>query len=549
EKKIPGIGWQYLVYNKLDKVVLTRDANQTLSTANGASFIRYDAIGRTIMTGTYSYPTGDASYYTRPNIQALFDAEPYQWEVRSGSATGYTAQTLPEGEPFLSNTLTINYYDDYNFPGGNTYLYPAGSLNTRGLLTGTKTLVLGTSTMLLTLNYYDDKGRLLKVYQQHYQSGAVNTGNYDEISYSYNFENAPLASTRIHHNVAGGNTTIATRCTYDHMGRRLNDYEQINTDAEVLLANYNYNEIGQLTGKGLDNGQQQNSYAYNERGWVKSGTSAQFSFQLNYQDGITPQFNGNISGQLWGAGTSLSQNFAYNYDQLNRLKSGIATGMSEILTYDVMGNIKTLNRNDTTRTYVYNGNQLTNTTGGPETASYQYDLNGNATVDGRSGRTVTYNFLNLPTAVSGVNLTYVYDGTGRKLKKISNGNTTDYIGGIQYTNGTIDFIQTEAGLARNNGASYSYEYNLTDHLGNVRYSFHNNPVTGLVERLQSDDYFAFGLRKSGSPVSLTNKYLYNGKELQDELGDYDYGARQYDPVIGRWNVADALAESAANLTP
>ncbi|WP_158800618.1 hypothetical protein [Pedobacter sp. L105] len=44
------------------------------------------------------------------------------------------------------------------------------------------------------------------------------------------------------------------------MGRRLNDYEQINTDAEVLLANYSYNEIGQLTGKGLDNGRQQNSY-------------------------------------------------------------------------------------------------------------------------------------------------------------------------------------------------------------------------------------------------------------------------------------------------
>ncbi|WP_158800423.1 hypothetical protein [Pedobacter sp. L105] len=41
--------------------------------------------------------------------------------------------------------------------------------------------------------------------------------------------------------------------------------------------------------------------------------------------------------------------------------------------------------------------------------------------------------------------------------------------------------------------------------------------------------------------------MYNGKEIQDELRTYDCGVRQYDPVIGRWNVADALAESASNL--
>jgi hypothetical protein len=155
---------------------------------------------------------------------------------------------------------------------------------------------------------------------------------------------------------------------------------------------------------------------------------------------------------------------------LGRLLSGdTGTGTYEKdITYDLMGNILTLNRNGTgVQNYSYNpaasGNRLNSVSGGA-IRSYSYDGNGNATGDGIN--TLTYNLVNLPATVTGGStINYTYDATGRKLKRVIGGVTTDYINGIQYTAGAIDFIQTDEGIARNNRVNYSYEYTLTDHLG------------------------------------------------------------------------------------
>ncbi|WP_240618472.1 hypothetical protein [Pedobacter yonginense] len=126
---------------------------------------------------------------------------------------------------------------------------------------------------------------------------------------------------------------------------------------------------------------------------------------------------------------------------------------------------------------------------------YTYDVNGNLKTDSQKGITLQYNYLNLPSQVTGSqSISYTYDATGKKLKKVSAAGTVDYVDGIQYKTGNIiDFVQTEEGIARNSNGNYTYEYNLSDHLGNVRASIYKNPNTQLLEVLQRDNYYALGL--------------------------------------------------------
>jgi len=292
---------------------------------------------------------------------------------------------------------------------------------------------------------------------------------------------------------------------------------------------------------------------------MTQSVSGKFNLALRYNElakGAGAQFNGNISEQEYTGDNSGNRWFTYGYNKLDRMTAGQYNAnngeMSENLQYDKGGNITTLTRGSyggLNYTYANNGisNQLQSLSGFVN-GNYGYDPNGNVSHDGRVNVDIAYNYLNLPQSITGSqNLSYVYDATGRKLRKVSGNVTTDYINAIQYTNNNIDFVQTEEGRAIKSGTNWSYEYTLTDHLGNSRVNI--DSYNGAVRVTQEDEYYPFGLDRQRYTNGTKNKYLYNKKELQDELGQYDYGARFYDPVIARFTTIDPLAEIDRRWSP
>ena len=574
ERAVPGKGWENIVYNKLDQVVLTQNSRQRLT--GQWIYFKYDNLGRSIISGLYT------SGNLRSAIQSSIDLETSLWENRISTGEGYSNESFPQNN---TDYLTIKYYDDYLFPnnsfGGATGSQVSGE-RVRTLLTATKTKVLGTAMMLLTVNYYDIDGNLVQSKKKNHLGGEDVTDN------SYSFSGELNSSNRSHNSSPNGAlTNILSSFEYDHVGRKIASVQNINGEGEILISKTDYNEIGQLVSKKMHSTDgvqytQQVGYSYNERSWIKGINDPEnlssdriFGMTLNYAN-KADAYNGNIGSVSWKTkvppGLGLSeplQHFTYDYDPLNRLKKASydsstqqSDRFNEELTYDVMGSIQTLKRNNGTAgtplrndlvyNYVENGEQtgslisVSDAGSAGQSGSYSYDVVGNQISNSRSAITaIDYNYLNLPVSVvrgsTGEAVYYTYDANGTKLSKTFGSHVINYVNGIQYDGQNIDFIQNEEGRAINL-SGYVYEYFLKDHLGNTRAA-----VRGDGSITQVQDYYAFGMAMDPGNMfssSPQNNYTYNGKENQPELGlnQLDYGQRFYDPLIGRWNNIDPLAE-------
>ena len=355
-KKLPGKQWEFMVYDRLDRLVASGPAYSPYGTGEEGTLVtQYDIFGRVTTTGWKAIAMSST---TRSGLQE---------QVNAGT------------EPFpLSpeEVLTRNYYDNYSFPGAPSSI-PATiegeptATNVKGLATGSWTRVLttqGTADAETAYTIYDHRYRPVRSYTTNY------LGGYTQSDSKLDFEGKTRYTITTHKRTAGDTELKTTEAfTYSPQGRLLTHTHQIGAGPVELLAANQYDELGQLIAKnvggsdtGGSTGLQKVDYHYNIRGWLKgindtdnlnrSGDPADlFSFKIQYNTPTIgqPLFNGNISETLWRSGSdNVLRQYTYQYDPLNRLldaaysKPGVSINNSygENLSYDPNGNIMSLTR-------------------------------------------------------------------------------------------------------------------------------------------------------------------------------------------------------------
>jgi RHS repeat-associated protein len=319
-------------------------------------------------------------------------------------------------------------------------------------------------------------------------------------------------------------------------------------------------------------------------------------------------YNGNIAETYYRTGAdNVLRKYGYEYDNLNRLKNAIYQKpggntyptyedySEKNISYDKNGNIQTLYRNGDLANalpanqidnlqyyYKANSNILLsvfdnsgNTSGFKDSSTwgddYSYDANGNMITDKNKNITaIVYNHLNLPTKItfgSTGSITYIYNANGQKVEKYLHTSSQGYIPVISYYCGAfqyifrenyadyvtkLQFITTSEGYVKHTAGVYSYVFNYTDHLGNVRLSYGLN--ANVLTIFEESNYYPFGLKHKGynsNNLQPSYKYRFQGQERQDELGlNWDsFKWRNYDMAIGRFMSIDPLAEDYTYNSP
>ena len=251
----------------------------------------------------------------------------------------------------------------------------------------------------------------------------------------------------------------------------------------------------------------------------------------------------NVGNRLTAVSSMQSavSSLTYAYDPLSQLDTVTEpTQGNWNYDYDPVGNRTQVIEPSGTTPYTPNAlNQYTSVGVTP----YTYDPNGNLTNDGVG--TYTYDAENrlISSQQSAISSQYKYDAFGRRIEKTVNGVTTKFTydgdqsveeldgSGTQlaeYINGPgIDEpIRMQRGSVKT--------YFLADGLGSIT---HLTSAQGAI--VESYQYDAYGkptiLDGAGNPLTTSaygNRYLFTGREYDQETGTYHYRARTYNALLG-----------------
>lgn len=447
-KKVPGAGEVWMVYDGRDRLVMTQDAN--MRAQQKWLYTTYDVLlNRPVSTGLITDPAkyNDLAYHL---------------------TAAYNSTAYPNIASYTSEELSRAFYDSYSWLGSyttqlaavynnsyNTYFqtasnasWPYPQTNTqstllKGMVTGSRIKVLGTSTYLYTIPFYDDKGRVIQT-----QSTNISNGT-DIITTQYSWAGQPLVMIQ-KQDKQGSNaqvTVIVSQMTYDDLGRVIKTEKKVSNTlvnsntmpAYKTIVQNDYDALGQLKKKKLapafnsNAGLETMNYEYNIRGWLlganrdyakDANSTNYFGFDLGYdkasnnimggQAYTNPQYNGNIEGMVWKSkGDGEKRKYDFAYDAANRLMKADFSQYSGSIFDQSAGVNYNMKMGD-----------------GISTAS-AYDANGNILQMQQWG-------LKINSSVQIDNLTYTYQTKANKLQQVtdaSNDNSSK-LGDFKYDGAT-----------------------------------------------------------------------------------------------------------------
>ena len=423
EKKIPGKGWEYMVYDAADRLVLVQDSNS--HTTNKWLITKYDQFGRVAYTG-FLIGGSRTSMQSQAGTHIIVETRNSNGFTKNGMQIYYSNNYFFE----MDAVVSVNYYDTYP-PLPPNVAIPTSILGQTVLTQNTQTSNISTKNLPTasyvkniendnwTKNYiwYDEKTRAIGTHSVNHLGGYTKTESLLDFS-------GAIQKNNIYHLRKSGEVgvTIKERFVYDPQYRLVQHYHQVDNKQEQLLAQNEYNELSQLKTKKVGEystftgGEfiQTIDYAYNIRGWMTDINKNQmsladlggklFSYKIKYtqKEGIEnpsltqfpgknvkAKYNGNIAEVDWRAIEALGVNpsltpkrYGYAYDSLNRLAAAYyqnpnnpySKENTESIGYDLNGNISTLYRTAVMEagtntatvidnlSYIYNGNKATKIT-------------------------------------------------------------------------------------------------------------------------------------------------------------------------------------------
>lgn len=474
EKREPGKEWEFIIYDSLDRVVATGPAFSPFPDMEGPNnlgwvFRKYDIFGRIAYTGWMPATVNSAERNTLQAQRNIQTANLSEIKIPTASDTSvngvafrYTNQAWPTGSAW--HVLSVNYYDDYNFPGAPTMfadvegqaVFYNQTIKPKGLATGSWTRVLEASNLTageISYTFYDSKARPIRIYTSNYLGGDT------QQDVKLDFSGTALYTIKTHKRTSGAAPLVIREdYAYSDQGRLLSHTHKINSNPAEVMAENRYDELGTVIGRsiggtaGANQPLQKVNYAYNVRGWLKeinktaslaqAGDPADlFAFRIAYHqpENAEALYNGNLSETYWRtASDNKLRRHAYQYDGMGRLintlyqkPGGIEAPNSygESQQYDKNGNIRKLERlgefddavtalmiDELDYAYEANSNRLAKVTdhtnnphgfwddsdGSNDTADdYAYDISGNIKSDQNKGITkIAYNHLNFPTKIT-----------------------------------------------------------------------------------------------------------------------------------------------------